>query len=366
MGGINIDNIKEIENKKEIKEAKKSGYIYNPNRCFHLANNWYINLKPCDSGIDFRIYDSKGQFINSGILATDFSYVMTVNDVLFSIAEFTGYKCLIDMNRQEVPYEIMEYLKAKNAFVEPVFNDKVDLNQVLKYLELDGKYLNSSEISNMFCDLCDSDIGINLQDKEVADFNKYIKNNNFNGVIEFFTTKLSIIHDVLKTTIQNNYDSAIQFIMEQCYQKWDKDMSRDEFVNSLTEYEKLAVCFGNFNYQVENGGLEQWIVNDYASDIGFMKNFLENSGIYQIYTFRLIELLEQVENVVFHINELDKNDESYDRDVDDYFKTLDFWDNEYYDYNKDWLSHFNDYLIERMPNEYIEIVTNYNKSNIGI
>lgn len=42
--------------------------------------------------------------------------------------------------------------------------------------------------------------------------------------------------------------------MTNAYYNWGKNTSREEFLSDLTPYEKLAVIFGNFNYQVENGG----------------------------------------------------------------------------------------------------------------
>lgn len=55
----------------------------------------------------------------------------------------------------------------------------------------------------------------------------------------------------------------------------EKNTSREEFLLGLTPYEKLAVIFGNFNYQVQNGVFYQWVFNNYDSDIDDLEEFIE-------------------------------------------------------------------------------------------
>lgn len=59
------------------------------------------------------------------------------------------------------------------------------------------------------------------------------------------------------------------------YDNWKKNTSREEFLFDLTPYEKLAVIFGNFNYQVQNGVFYQWVFNNYDSDIDDLEEFIE-------------------------------------------------------------------------------------------
>jgi hypothetical protein len=58
--------------------------------------------------------------------------------------------------------------------------------------------------------------------------------------------------------------------MDEVYGEWQKEdnmgKSKWEVLDGFSEAHKIAVVFGNFNYQVENGGLNQWIYNGYFRD----------------------------------------------------------------------------------------------------
>ena len=66
-----------------------------------------------------------------------------------------------------------------------------------------------------------------------------------------------------------------QTLMDAAYDRWqaeDNNWSREEFYDQLDAGERLAVFAGNFNYQVCNGGFEQWDGNGYASEevVGYL------------------------------------------------------------------------------------------------
>jgi len=59
-----------------------------------------------------------------------------------------------------------------------------------------------------------------------------------------------------------------QGLMDRAYAKWQKGgelegLDKAAFFKALPYAEKLAVAFGNFNYQVCNGGFRQWSDNGY-------------------------------------------------------------------------------------------------------
>ena len=62
----------------------------------------------------------------------------------------------------------------------------------------------------------------------------------------------------------------IQSLMTEVYNEWQKDENRGkdkwDVLDNFSEAHKIAVTFGNFNYQVENGGISQWIYNGYFHD----------------------------------------------------------------------------------------------------
>ena len=58
-----------------------------------------------------------------------------------------------------------------------------------------------------------------------------------------------------------------QTLMDSAYAKYTSELSAEAWMKLLTPSEKKAVVLGNFNYQVENGGVIQWIDNGYCMDI---------------------------------------------------------------------------------------------------
>lgn len=70
----------------------------------------------------------------------------------------------------------------------------------------------------------------------------------------------------MTTTI--NYSEKIQELMDDVYNKWNagERKSQQKILSEFSETHRIAVVFGNFNYQVENGGIEQYIYNGYFMD----------------------------------------------------------------------------------------------------
>jgi hypothetical protein len=58
--------------------------------------------------------------------------------------------------------------------------------------------------------------------------------------------------------------------MDEMYNEWQKEENNNkgkwDILGGFSEAHQIAVIFGNFNYQVENGGIEQWIYNGYFHD----------------------------------------------------------------------------------------------------
>ena len=54
--------------------------------------------------------------------------------------------------------------------------------------------------------------------------------------------------------------------MTAAYDRWQQhqDWSYGRFLLSCNGLERVAVLLGNLKYQVENGGISQWVCNDYA------------------------------------------------------------------------------------------------------
>lgn len=69
--------------------------------------------------------------------------------------------------------------------------------------------------------------------------------------------------------------STWQQLMDSAYDKWreqrDPETGKNEwsyaqFLHNLTVREREAVLLGNMNYQIENGGVSQWVDNGYAAE----------------------------------------------------------------------------------------------------
>jgi len=64
----------------------------------------------------------------------------------------------------------------------------------------------------------------------------------------------------------------IQALMNEVYDAWRKEENQGkgkwDVLENFSEAHQMAVVFGNFNYQVENGGIHQWIYNRYFHDDG--------------------------------------------------------------------------------------------------
>jgi len=66
------------------------------------------------------------------------------------------------------------------------------------------------------------------------------------------------------------FGDKIQALMDEVYTEWQKEENKGkgkwDVLDGFSAAHQIAVVLGNFNYQVENGGLEQWIYNGYFHD----------------------------------------------------------------------------------------------------
>ena len=148
--------------------------------------------------------------------------------------------------------------------------------------------------------------------------------------------------------------------MNSAYVKWANNLSRDEFINLLSDYEKIAVQFGNFNYQVQNGGFSQWVFNNYDSDIDALEDFINNCDFDKKDIF--IQMFENYRNIKENIEKLDSYNDFYEEDLETREKHYSDYDSQYYEINDKWAEYFQNYLLDNLTEEYIEKIINYNVS----
>lgn len=73
----------------------------------------------------------------------------------------------------------------------------------------------------------------------------------------------------------------LQALMDQAYARWQgQSWDKQQFWDQLDAKERIAVFFGNMNYQVENGGHSQWMGNGYATQevVEFLIRHLRTLG----------------------------------------------------------------------------------------
>jgi len=211
----------------------------------------------------------------------------------------------------------------------------------------------------------DSDYELEFTNEDIMLVNEFIADNDSLSMIDYLKDKKKIINDVVKKDVLKDIDSLWSFIMDQSYDIWkNNSMSRDEFLSKLSDYEKLAVKFGNFNYQVENGGLMQWDCNGYSEDLEDLQEFLTKSDYSK--KDRFLGILDAFSNVKDAINKLDKYDDWYDEDMNTRWNSLETFDKDYYSFKDNWIEYFEDYLFKNMPDEYLEKIKEYNLSKVNI
>ena len=211
----------------------------------------------------------------------------------------------------------------------------------------------------------DSDYNLEFTNEDIMLVNEFIADNDSLSMIDYLKDKKKIINDVVKKDVLKDIDSLWSFIMDQSYDMWkNNSMSRDEFLSKLSDYEKLAIKFGNFNYQVENGGLMQWDCNGYSEDLEDLQEFLTKSDYSK--KDRFLGILDAFSNVKDAINKLDKYDDWYDDDMNTRWNSLETFDKDYYSFKDNWIEYFEDYLFKNMPDEYLEKIKEYNLSKINI
>ena len=152
--------------------------------------------------------------------------------------------------------------------------------------------------------------------------------------------------------------------MTNAYDNWGKNTSREEFLSDLTPYEKLAVIFGNFNYQVQNGGFFQWVFNNYDSDIDDLEEFIENCDFDKKDVFE--RMFENYRCIKASLDDLNGYDDFYYEDVETREKHYADNDENYYRINKEWEKYFSDYLLKNMPEEYYQYIVDFEVSNPSI
>lgn len=150
--------------------------------------------------------------------------------------------------------------------------------------------------------------------------------------------------------------------MDNCYDRWqqhNRDIkdgglkwSYNDFIDQLTPYEKTAVILGNLNYQVENGGFMQWDDNGYSDYYDDIYDFIESTDF--VDKDKLIDLVDEFQSIKDSIDKLDSYDDFYTEDCETRYRSMNNLDSRYYDIEDSWKDYVNEYLLDNVPQEYID------------
>lgn len=220
--------------------------------------------------------------------------------------------------------------------------------------------LDENKLIKLFSNIYDCKVSPEFSDEEIKNFNNYVKNMDINSIVSMFREKKDLSNEVFKDIIYSKADSLWQLIVDNSYSLYTPDMLREDFLNNLSDYEKLAVQFGDFDYQVENGGIVQWYEDDYGDDVWNLMKFLNHSDYSHKDSF--MEILEQLAHVKGAIDELNIYNEWFSKDYDTRIKALDGYDKVYSNIKDSWKKYFEDYLIQNIPNEYIDKIYELDKN----
>ncbi len=207
-------------------------------------------------------------------------------------------------------------------------------------------------------------LGVEFSDEEVKKINNYIIKIDTDSLIKELNNKYRISKVVDRDYIHDKVDNVWQFVMDRAYEKFDDGISREEFINRLSEYEKVAVIFGNFNYQVENGGLLQWADNGYKNDLNYLEKFVDNSDF--VYKMDFQNIFGGIRYIDESIKMLNDYDEWYEQDKQTRIDSLKDYDKLYNKISENWKNYLEDYLIDNMPDEYMDLIKTFNHSNIAV
>lgn len=116
--------------------------------------------------------------------------------------------------------------------------------------------------------------------------------------------------------------------MNQAYNKWgkEKNWNKQEFWDHINFQEKIAVALGNLNYQVENGGFEQWNDNGYYEiHCSFLVSLLTKIPQSEFPLLKqVLAFLEEVESILIQMNSWEiEEDKDTRTECLDYLVTFD-------------------------------------------
>lgn len=223
----------------------------------------------------------------------------------------------------------------------------------------------TKDIMEKLCDdLFRIDIKIEFLEDEIKLANEFIVDNDYHSFINLIENKKIIANEVNKDIILGNVENLWKFITDQVYNLWDSNLEYSEFLEKLSPYEKIALQFSNFDWQIENNGIYGWYINKYNVDFNNLINFLEKSNFSRKEQF--LNIMENFKYVQEQIKNLDQSNDFYERDCNTRYEYLKGCEKDYNSLRDSWINYFQNYLFDNLPKEYLHKIEKYNYSEINI
>ena len=150
-------------------------------------------------------------------------------------------------------------------------------------------------------------------------------------------------------------ESVHQALMDQAYQRWENGdlrlLSYDEFVDRLPELQRIAVTLGNLNYQVENGGFQQWVENGYSTQLGNILGYLQHMRHLE-HGEQMIDLMQKAREAVREYEifnsgyswQWDGREDERDETEDEIYAAFESLDDVYYEFCEAWMVELNQWF----------------------
>ena len=228
----------------------------------------------------------------------------------------------------------------------------------MRFLKSSNKKFDINSLEKFADDITAYPYGLNFTNDELLAINKLIENEDSVGIYKFLENKKIITDKAVKDNILGSIDNLLTFIVKNAYKLDSINNTRDEFLNKLSDYEKLAVQLYDFDKEIINGGFYKWYKNDYYKDFDNLYKFVKSCT----FEFKdsLINMCSTFSNVISSFEKLDLNDEWYLDDFKSRLKSLENADMDYRKIRDKFMDYLETYFYENMPNSYLEKIKEYN------
>lgn len=228
----------------------------------------------------------------------------------------------------------------------------------MRFLKSSNKKFDINSLEKFADDITAYPYGLNFTNDELLAINKLIENEDSVGIYKFLENKKIITDKAVKDNILGSIDNLLTFIVKNAYKLDSINNTRDEFLNKLSDYEKLAVQLYDFDKEIINGGFYKWYKNDYYKDFDNLYKFVKSCT----FEFKdsLINMCNTFSNVISSFEKLDLNDEWYLDDFKSRLKSLENADMDYRKIRDKFMDYLETYFYENMPNSYLEKIKEYN------